>query len=80
VKLTTDLSLVPRSRIVELYLHSPIFLHGVVSNSAQGKLCVYITMPITVAAKCLRSLERSDRGFESYSRHGCVFAFILCLC
>jgi hypothetical protein len=30
--------------------------------------------------KCLRSLEHWDRGFESHSRHGCLFAFILCLC
>jgi hypothetical protein len=30
VKLTTHLHLVPRSRMVELYLHSPICLHGVV--------------------------------------------------
>jgi hypothetical protein len=28
--LTTELHLVPRSRMVELYLHSPIRLHGVV--------------------------------------------------
>jgi hypothetical protein len=29
---------------------------------------------------CLRSLQRWDRGFESHSRHGCLSAFILCLC
>jgi hypothetical protein len=29
---------------------------------------------------CLRSLELWDRGFKSHSRHGCVCAFILCLC
>jgi hypothetical protein len=32
VKLTTNLHLVPRSRMVELYLHSPIRLLGVVLN------------------------------------------------
>jgi hypothetical protein len=32
VKLSTYLQLVPRSRIVELYLHSPICLHGMVLN------------------------------------------------
>jgi hypothetical protein len=32
MKLTTHLHLVPRSRMVELYLHSPICLHGVVLN------------------------------------------------
>jgi hypothetical protein len=41
--------------------------------------------PITVAAlskalKYLRSLESWDRGFESHLRHGCLYAFILCLC
>jgi hypothetical protein len=28
---------------------------------------------------CLRSLEPWDREFESQWRHGCLFAFILCL-
>jgi hypothetical protein len=32
VKLTSHFHLVPRSRIVELYLHSPIRLYGVVLN------------------------------------------------
>jgi hypothetical protein len=32
VKLTTHLYLVPRSRIMELHLHSPIHLNGVVFN------------------------------------------------
>jgi hypothetical protein len=32
MKLTTHLHLVPRSRMVELYLHSKICLHGVVPN------------------------------------------------
>jgi hypothetical protein len=30
--------------------------------------------------KCLRSLERWDRGFEFHSRHGCLCPIILCLC
>jgi hypothetical protein len=29
---------------------------------------------------CLRPLEHWDRVFESHSRHGCLCAFILCLC
>jgi hypothetical protein len=33
VKLTTHHHLEPRSRIVELYLHSPVRLHGVVHNN-----------------------------------------------
>jgi hypothetical protein len=32
VKLTTHLYVAPRSRIVELYLHSPTLLHGLVLN------------------------------------------------
>jgi hypothetical protein len=32
VKLTTHLHLLPKSRMVELYLHSPIRLHGIVLN------------------------------------------------
>jgi hypothetical protein len=32
VKLTTHLHLVPRSRIAEKYLHSPIHFHGVLLN------------------------------------------------
>jgi hypothetical protein len=32
LKLTTHLHLVPKSRIVELYLHSSISLHGIVLN------------------------------------------------
>jgi hypothetical protein len=32
VKLTTHLHPVPRSRVVELYLHSPTCLHGIVLN------------------------------------------------
>jgi hypothetical protein len=30
--------------------------------------------------KCLRPLENWDCGFESNSRHGCLFVFILYLC
>jgi hypothetical protein len=29
---------------------------------------------------CLHQLEHRHRGFESHSRHGCLYAFILCLC
>jgi hypothetical protein len=29
---------------------------------------------------CVRPLERWDREFQSHSRHGCLCAFILCLC
>jgi hypothetical protein len=44
-----------------------------------------ITLPITVAARskalnCLRLLERWDRGFESLSRHGCLYIRLFCVC
>jgi hypothetical protein len=29
---------------------------------------------------CLRPLKHWDRGFESHLKHGCLCAFILCLC
>jgi hypothetical protein len=32
IKLTTQLHIVPWSRLVELYLHSPIYLHVIVLN------------------------------------------------
>jgi hypothetical protein len=33
VKLTAHLHLMPRSRMVVLYLHSPIHLHGIMLNN-----------------------------------------------
>jgi hypothetical protein len=38
VKLTTHLHLAPRSRMVELYLYTPICLHGVMLKFRTGKL------------------------------------------
>jgi len=37
----THLNLVPRLECMELYLHSPTCLHGVVLNYKQGKLYFY---------------------------------------
>jgi hypothetical protein len=37
--------LVLRSRMVELYLHSPICLHGTMINSAHGQLFFYVSLP-----------------------------------
>jgi hypothetical protein len=37
MKLTTNLHLVPGSRMMELYLHNPIPLYGVVLNVAQDQ-------------------------------------------
>jgi hypothetical protein len=42
VKLTTYLHLVPKVRIVGLYLHSPICLHGIVLNYTNLSLYIYI--------------------------------------
>jgi hypothetical protein len=42
VKLTTHLHLVPRSRKVEPYLHSPTRLHGIVLNPSKTE-SLYIT-------------------------------------
>jgi hypothetical protein len=36
VKLTTHLQLVPRSKYVDLYIHSSIRLHGTLSHSLMG--------------------------------------------
>jgi hypothetical protein len=47
MKLTTQVHLVPRSRIVELYLHSLIRLHGVVLN----KLSTRTTLPFVLQMK-----------------------------
>jgi hypothetical protein len=41
VKLTTHHHLKLRSRMVELYLRSPIGLHGVLLSQAQRQLCFY---------------------------------------
>jgi hypothetical protein len=40
VKLTTDLNLMPRARMVELNLHSTICICGVVLNYGQGQLYI----------------------------------------
>jgi hypothetical protein len=43
--------------------------------------CQYtITVVAHFKAICLPPFERWDRGFESHSGHGCLCAFILCLC
>jgi hypothetical protein len=47
VKLTTHLHLVPSSKeCVELYLHSPIRLHGVVLSEAQEQLYLYLHLTL----------------------------------
>jgi hypothetical protein len=48
VKLTTHLHLVPRSRMLELYFHSPIYLYGIALNlfSTGTNLLLYIIIII----------------------------------
>jgi hypothetical protein len=51
IKLTTYLHLVPRSRKVELYLHSPICLHGIVLNElSTGQLYLYMRVYVFLFA------------------------------
>jgi hypothetical protein len=50
LKLTTPLYLVSRTRMAELYLHSPICLHGVVLN----ELITGITSPFYLLYDILR--------------------------
>jgi hypothetical protein len=44
-KLTTHFHLVPRSRMVELYLHFPTTLHGVVLNRLSSETILPFTCP-----------------------------------
>jgi hypothetical protein len=44
-ELTIHFDLVPRSRIVELYLQFQIRLHGVVLKQVQGQLYLTFTLP-----------------------------------
>jgi hypothetical protein len=51
VNLSIHFHLLLRSRIVKLYLHSPIYLHGVVLNYlSTGTTLPYITVPSTRAS------------------------------
>jgi hypothetical protein len=47
MKLTTHLRLVPRSRMMDLYLHSPIRLHGAVLNELSIRTISFLTLPPT---------------------------------
>jgi hypothetical protein len=58
VKLAAHLHLVPKSRMVELYNHSPIRLHGVVLNQLNTGTNLFF-LPFTFGLFIL-SLERCD--------------------
>jgi hypothetical protein len=64
---------------------SKVILWGLFSNCIYSQAACVFLEPTTGAARSKawtvsRSLEHWDRGFESHSRHGCLFVFILCLC
>jgi hypothetical protein len=82
VNLITHLHLVPRSRKLELYLHSQICLHGIVLNSLSTRralLADHSGRAVQGLSRLL-SLYHWDHVFESHSRHGSLCAFILCWC
>jgi hypothetical protein len=53
MELNTHLNLVLRSRMVELYLHSPIYFHGVLLNRIVGRAIAQVvsSWPPTMAAR-----------------------------
>jgi hypothetical protein len=65
-KLTINLCLVPRSRMVELYLQAPIHLHHVVLNLLTPRT----TVPCILTAKWHYIFDRSENG-ELRSESNC---------
>jgi hypothetical protein len=64
VKLTTRTHLVPTSRKVELYLHSPIRLHGVVLNYlSKGTTLPFLPLPKQDESS-LRTLLKSPKFLQ----------------
>jgi hypothetical protein len=63
VKLTTHLHLVPRSNIVEVYIHSPAWLLGVF-NYALGHLFVCVCIYIYIE----REREREGESYQVRSK------------
>jgi hypothetical protein len=74
VKLTAHLHPVPRSKLVELYLNSPIRLHGLVLNWAQGQLYfVYIhtyTTLVNVSLYSSFTLGKFRNSTSNYATTG----------
>jgi hypothetical protein len=69
VKLTTHLHLVPRSRMMELHLHSPIRLHGILLNYLIRRM----TLPFTTLMHPNRVL------YDSRSRDTMTATDISCI-
>jgi hypothetical protein len=65
MKLTTHLHLVPRIRMVELYLHSPIYLHGVVLNYLSQEINVPFALPHSNRFRDPASAQRIS-GLKNY--------------
>jgi hypothetical protein len=67
VKVTTHFHLVPRSKMVELYLHSPIHLHGVVLNQLSTGTTLALPLPFIVLTdeSYLKSLINESITYNS---------------
>jgi hypothetical protein len=63
VKLTSNLHLVPESRIVELYLHSPIRLHDMLLGYEQGQFCLSFKLVLMSAMRDVAEV-RGMHGHE----------------
>jgi hypothetical protein len=78
VKLTTNLNHVPRSRKVELYLHSPVCLHGVTESILHLNYKealfndVYETMAIYSENRMKHTLRRGTSEFLNIKSDGTV--------
>jgi hypothetical protein len=59
VKFTSHLHLVPRSRKVELYLHCPICLHGIVLKSDK----------FTFTFSLSKTVPRTELNMVTYNNH-----------
>jgi hypothetical protein len=68
VKLTAHLHLVPRSRMVELYVHSPTCIHGLVLNYLpQGQLDLFLPrLNITSKRVGCSMYEVDEKCVESF--------------
>jgi hypothetical protein len=81
VKLTTHLHLSPRSRMVELYLHSLTCLHGAVLNRlSKGETLPFLPFPLTGRSQIQNSVRRPAIVTEVLKCLHQTFRKILGLC
>jgi hypothetical protein len=64
MKLTTHFHLLPRTIMVELHLHSPIRLYGMVLNEAQGQLVGKASSDVTFAYYFHTAYEQILQNFD----------------